>query len=182
MQPDLVVENPADHRADHHTGRPGGMHNVEVVGPVFREERRHQRIGHRLKNAVCQGEDKHTPEQEGVRRGRGRIGPRSEGNESGKNVAGESSDNELAVTDLVRDHTTNDDAEAESSETGTADQSQLATGESVFARPVVENTATDGKTYAGSQDGHKARPQQPHAIHFITHSETPTSVKLIQLP
>jgi hypothetical protein len=115
----------------------------------------------RLERAIGEGEDEHADGQhlEGVlrRRRHARHGERED-------VKREGGNHQLAVANLVAHHATDDDAEAESRETGAANRAQLGPGEAIFAGPIVENTAADAEAHPGGKDCHKARPQQPFGV------------------
>ena len=66
---------------------------------------------------------------------------------------------QFAIPEFIGHKSTDNNAKAKPGETGSPDRSQLSTGKSKFGTPVVEDTATDTKTYAGSQNGHKTGPQ-----------------------
>ena len=152
----LVAQNPAHHGANDKTGRPGGVQNVQVVRTVLREQRGNQRIGNGFKGAVSHGEDEGAPEEETERVVW--IG-RAKGHQSGDHMQNEGGDDELAVADLVRHDTADDDAKAEACETGTPDGAELAGCESILMPPVSKDAATDGKADASGENGHEAGPE-----------------------
>ena len=45
------------------SARPAGVEDIEVVGLFAGEERGHQRIDHRFRDAIADGEEKHAPEE-----------------------------------------------------------------------------------------------------------------------
>ena len=73
----------------------------------------------------------------------------TKGDERRKNVEEEGREDQLAVADLVHHHAADDDAEAESGESGTADGSQLRAGETEVGRPVGKDAATDTEADTG---------------------------------
>lgn len=142
------------------------MQNIQVVRPVFREKGGHQRICDGFKRAIRISKDEHAPEQEIVSILRCAS---AEGDEGREDVADKGKGDELAVTDLVHNEATKDDAKAEAREASAADGSELGTGETVFLAPVVKDTSADGEADAGGQDGHEACPEEAHSI-VVTHS------------
>ena len=159
-----VVENPADDAAEDQPGRPARVQDVEVVRAVLREKRRDQRVGDRLERAVGEREDEHAEIQDRVRRRLRLSRRRRRSDQCREHVQHERRDDQLAVADLVHDQPADDDAEAESGETGAADGAELRAGEAELRAPVVKDAPADAETDAGREDCHESGPQQPLGV------------------
>jgi hypothetical protein len=150
-----VIQVPANDGPQHHACGPGGVQDVEVVSALFGVKGGDQRVGHGFQGAVRVSEDEHAPEQEviGVLRRAGH-----EGDHSGEDVAEQGKANQFAVADFIDDQAAEDDAEAESGETGTANGSELSPSEAVLAGPVVKDASANREADPGCEDGHEAGP------------------------
>src|SRR5262245_10297992 len=71
---------------------------------------------------------------------------------------------QLAVTDFVRDEAAYDDPKAEAGEPRAIDQPRLEPRESKFRRPDAENSAANREADAGSENGHEACPEQAFGV------------------
>src|SRR2546422_11529521 len=125
----LVVQPPAEADADDHARRPARVEDVQEVRAVLWKERRDERIGHRFESSVRECENEHAAEQEVVSellRGWAAITRYcGKGYDRRQNVQNERGNHQLAVADLIADHASDDDAEAEAGEAGAADGAEL---------------------------------------------------------
>ena len=150
----LVVEHPAEHRANHHPRRPAGVEDVEEMRAVVREEGGNERISHGFRCAPRIGEDKHASVKHVVSVGR----HRQAGHNGGHHVQGKGDCDQFAVADFVHNDAANDDAEAETAQASAADGAELRGSEAEFRTPVVQNAASDAEPDTGCQNRHESRP------------------------
>src|SRR5436309_237482 len=68
--------------------------------------------------------------------------------------------NKLAVTDLVGDDSTNNDAETKASKTGPVYKSNFQTGKVKGLHPIAKDSPANRETHTGSKDCHESCKQQ----------------------
>ncbi len=73
-------------------------------------------------------------------------------------------DHDLTVANLVDHDATEDDSKTKPRESRSTDRAKLGRGEAEFLAPVVKDTAANGKTDAGGEDGGEAGPEEPSGI------------------
>src|SRR5262245_63208596 len=164
----FVIEHPSRGAAEHQPRRPTCVQQIQVVSAVVREKCRYQRIGHRLEGSISHCKDERPPEEKLPNRLLGHARARCEGHKCREHMKCERGNHQLAVADLIRDDSADDDAEAKTSETSSTDVAQLGRCEAKLRTPVVKDATANGKTHSCSQDGHKPGPKQQVCIRCST--------------
>ena len=164
----VVPHRQRDQCPENHPRRPASMQNVQVMRPVVREQRRHQRIRHRFKGPVRQRENKRPREQQQKRRLLPHRPSRHHRHQRRYHMQQKRRNDQLPIPDLVHNDPANNNAETESGKTCPADQTGLKIGKSEFLPPGRANPVTDGKSKPSCQNGHKPCPQQSFGVRCYT--------------
>src|SRR5947209_6125262 len=132
--------------------------------PIIREQSGDQWVGNRFEGAVRDGEDESPQIEQHVGRVLGHSGRRAEGDEGGQKMEAKGGNDQFAITDLVAEQATDDDAEAKSSEAGSIDVSQLSGGEPKVGSPIGEDAPSNAEPDSRGQNGSEASPEEPFCV------------------
>ena len=150
--------------SEHQSGRPTGVKDIQEMRSVVGEERGHERIGHRLKGAIRQRENERPRPEVNERRFCCHALRCAKGHQGRQKVQRKGDNNQLAVTDLVRNQAADDDSETEPGKARAVDQTGFQACEPKLGRPDVQNVSADRETDARSQNGHEAGEKKAFGI------------------
>src|SRR5436190_9583980 len=164
MQVEEIVEHPAAGAAEDQSGGPTCVQDVEVVRAIAEKESRHEGISHRFQRSVGDGENERPPGEQLPYCFFTHAWSRGKRHDCRKHVQDEGRDDQLAVADFVADDSADDDAEAETSESHSADVAEVLAGETEFGGPIVKESSANREPNARGENGHKAAPEQAICI------------------
>ena len=170
IQPELclpwesVAQKKCDECAEDHSSRPARVKDVQVVGAVFWEDSRNQRIRDRFESAVCQRENEGAAEEQ-IEGGRlADIRSRRQRDYGGQHMECECGRHEFSVADFIHHDAAKNDAKTETRKACAADETDLAVCEAEERFPLSGETVAQCEADAGGEDGHESCEQEPFGV------------------
>ena len=130
--------------AQHQSGGPAGVENVQVMGSVAREESGDQGIGNGFECAIRHRKNERAPIEELVGGGSpGHPARGGKGHKGREEMEHKGGDDELPVAEFVADDAADDDAKTKAGEPGAGDVAEFLAGEAKFGCPVGEDATPE---------------------------------------